>query len=212
MQRTRIKICGITREADLHAAVNAGVDAVGFVAYPKSPRYLGAERAAQLAQQLPPFVTPVLLFVNARPAEVAAYLDFFPGYTLQFHGDESPADCAQYGRAFIKAARLKEGFDLTAFAGKFKNAQALLLDVDSPAYGGSGETFDWNLVPPELPLPVILSGGLNADNVAAGIAQLQPYAVDVSSGVEEAKGIKDAGKISAFVQAVRAADTLLYKA
>lgn len=206
MQRTRIKICGITREIDLHAAVLAGVDALGFVAYPNSPRYVSPQRAAQLAQQLPPFVTPVLLFVNASRDEIAAYLNSFPGYTLQFHGDESPADCTRYDRAFIKAARLKEGFDLTTFAQTFKNAQALLLDVDNPAYGGTGLSFDWNLVPPQLPLPLILSGGLTPHNVAAGMTQIRPYAVDVSSGVEQSKGIKDASKIQAFVQAVRALD------
>ncbi|MFN7848660.1 MAG: phosphoribosylanthranilate isomerase [Burkholderiales bacterium] len=207
--RTRIKICGITREEDLWAAVKAGADAIGFVAYSKSPRYVGPELAAQLARLLPPFVTPVILFVNASIDEVAVYLDAYPAYTLQFHGDERAQECEQYGNPYWKAARMQPGFDLGGYAVEFASAQAMLLDAYSDAYGGAGQTFDWNLIPPDLPIPLILSGGLTPENVGAGIAKVRPWAVDVSSGVEQSKGIKDASKIQSFAAAVKAIDRAL---
>lgn len=214
MSRTRIKICGITSREHLDAAVLAGADAVGFNAYPKSPRYVGPDLAAALARALPPFVTPVALFVNATRDEVAAYLDLFPGYTLQFHGDETVRACEEFGSAYLKAARIAAdgkvgGVDLAGYAATYPGAQALLLDAYTDAYGGAGETFDWSLIGGELPERIVLSGGLNADNVGAGIAKLRPWAVDVSSGVEKSKGIKDAGKIRAFCNAVRAIDRAL---
>ena len=205
-QRTRIKICGLTREADVDAAVNAGADAVGFVLYDKSPRYVSLARAAELARRLPPFVMPVGLFVNASDAEIAAATTAIPQLLLQFHGDESPQGCLRAGRPFLRAARMAPGFDLLDFASRFAQAQAILLDADVEGYGGGGKVFDWSLIPSAVPLPVVLSGGLHAGNVIQGIHTLRPWAVDVSSGVEHAKGIKDADAIRRFCDAVREAD------
>jgi phosphoribosylanthranilate isomerase len=204
--RTRIKICGLTREADVDAAVEAGADAVGFVLYPRSPRHVTVERAAALASRLPPFVTPVVLFVNADAAQIAAAVQAIPGLLLQFHGDETPADCRAAGRPFLRAARMQPGVDLLDFARQFPHAQGLLLDAHVEAYGGSGKVFDWSLIPPNVPRPVVLSGGLHAGNVIDGIFQVRPSAVDVSSGVESAKGIKDAVAMRRFCDAVREAD------
>lgn len=208
-RRTRIKICGLTREADIDAAVEAGADAVGFVFYAASPRALGVERAASLARRLPPFVTPVGLFVNASPADVDAACTAIPALVLQFHGDESPGDCDLSGRPYLRAARITAGFDLLDFASKFANAQAVLLDAHVEGYGGGGKVFDWSLVPSGVTRPLVLSGGLNAANVTDGVLALRPWAVDVSSGVESAKGIKDAAAIRRFCRAVRDADALL---
>jgi phosphoribosylanthranilate isomerase len=204
--RTRIKICGMSREADVDAAVEAGADAVGFVFYPNSPRHVSVMRAAALARRLPPFVMPVGLFVNASAAEIAGAVAAIPTLLLQFHGDESSTDCARPGRPFIRAARVAPGFDLLDFASRFAQAQAILLDAHVEGYGGGGKVFDWSLVRAELPLPVVLSGGLHAGNVIQGIQLLRPWAVDVSSGVESAKGIKDADAIRRFCDAVREAD------
>ncbi len=211
MSRTRIKICGITRLEDLEAAVHQGADAVGFVAYDKSPRYLGPEQAARLASALPPFVSAVALFVNPTRDDVGAYLDAFPGYVLQFHGDEPAHECEQFGNPYLKAARigvdgLASGMALMDYAAQHPNAQAILLDAHSDAYGGAGQTFDWERVAADGLRRFVLSGGLNPENVGAGIAKFRPWAVDVSSAVEKSKGIKDPGKIAAFCQAVRAAD------
>jgi phosphoribosylanthranilate isomerase len=204
--RTRIKICGLTREADVDAALEAGADAVGFVFYDKSPRCVTLARAAALAKRLPPFVTPVGLFVNARDAEVDAACAEIPQLLLQFHGDETPAQCGRAGRPFLRAARIAAGFDLLDFATRFAHAQALLLDAHVDGYGGGGKVFDWSLIQSAVPLPVVLSGGLHAGNVIHGIQALRPWAVDVSSGVESAKGIKDADAIRRFCDAVREAD------
>jgi phosphoribosylanthranilate isomerase len=226
-QRTRIKICGLTREQDLDAAVAAGADAVGFVLYDKSPRFVTAERAAELAARLPPFVTPVLLFVNEAPQRVLAALDRVPGSAAQFHGDESPEECLQAtadGRhRFMKVARIPLGgvpFDLVKFASDHAAAQAILLDAHVEGYGGAGKAFNWSLLPPSVACHLVLSGGLTPANVTDGIVQVRPrcktLAVDVSSGVEMSasggttlKGIKDPDKINRFVAAVRAADALL---
>jgi phosphoribosylanthranilate isomerase len=205
-QRTRIKICGLSEEADVAAAVEAGADAVGFVLYGKSPRHVSAARAGELARLLPPFVTPVCLFVNARPDDINRTLDQVPRTLLQFHGDETPAQCEAPGRAYIRAARMAEGFGLLDFAHAFASASALLLDADVQAYGGSGKVFDWSLIPPNVPLPVVLSGGLNPANVIDGVMRVRPWAVDVSSGVEASKGVKDATLIRRFCEAVREAD------
>ena len=207
--RTRIKVCGITREADLQAAVEAGADALGFVFYAQSPRGLTVERAAALARRLPPFVTPVGLFVNAEPALVEAALAALPGLLPQFHGDESPAECQAYGRRYLRAARMRPGLDLLDLAARHVYACGLLLDAHVEGYGGGGKVFDWSLVPRDVPCPVVLSGGLHAGNVIEGILRLRPWAVDVSSGVESAKGIKDAAAIRRFCQAVREADALI---
>lgn len=207
--RTRIKICGLTREADVDAAVGAGADALGFVLYAKSPRHVTPARAAELAARLPPFVTPVLLTVNAQAHELRAAIDAVPQALLQFHGDESPASCSAAGRPFLRAARMAPGVDLLDFAARFSQAQALLLDAHVESYGGAGKVFDWSLIPPSVPLPVVLSGGLNPANVTDGVLRVRPWAVDVSSGVEAAKGVKDAALMRRFCQAVRDADARL---
>jgi phosphoribosylanthranilate isomerase len=204
--RTRIKICGLTREADVDAAVEAGADAVGFVLYPRSPRHVPIERAAALAKRLPPFVTAVALFVNAEAQQISAATQAIPNLLLQFHGDETPAECRAPGRPFLRAARMAPGFDLLNFAAQYPHAQGLLLDAHVEAYGGGGKVFDWSLIPPNVPRPVVLSGGLHAGNVIDGIFQVRPSAVDVSSGVESAKGIKDALALRRFCEAVREAD------
>jgi phosphoribosylanthranilate isomerase len=211
--RTRIKICGLTREADVAAAVEAGADAVGFVLYERSPRHVNIERAAALAARLPPFVTPVLLFVNAAPAAVTAAVRALPQALLQFHGDETPADCDGAGRPYLRAVRMGPNVDLLDCAHRFPNAQALLLDAPVDGYGGGGKVFDWSLLPPDLPADVrsrlVLSGGLNPANVIDGVLRVRPHAVDVSSGVESAKGVKDAALIRRFCEAVREADARL---
>lgn len=203
--RTRVKICGLTRETDLRAAVELGADAVGFVFYPPSPRALSIEQAADLARHLPPFVTLVGLFVNEDPARVREILRRVPLQLLQFHGEETADDCRQFNLPYIKAARVREGLDLLEYAARFPDARGLLLDAYVEGYGGAGQTFDWTLIPPRLPLPLILSGGLDADNVAEAIRRLRPWAVDVSSGVEVPgqKGFKDAARMAAFINGVR---------
>lgn len=203
--RARIKICGLTRPEDVLAAIEAGADALGFVFYPPSPRFIDIERAASLVQLVPPFVTTVGLFVNVEPQVVRETLAAVPLHLLQFHGDEGEAYCRQFDRPYIKAARMKPGIDLLQYASAFPSAQAILLDAFVEGFGGGGKAFDWNLIPSALPKPLILSGGLDAGNVGEAISRVKPAAVDVSSGVEAAKGIKDAGKIHAFVSAVCAA-------
>jgi phosphoribosylanthranilate isomerase len=205
-QRTRIKICGITRAQDLDAAVQAGADAVGFVFYPASARCVTVELAADLASRLPPFVTPVALFVNASLDVVQRVVQAIPHVMLQFHGDESAAQCTAAKRPYLRAARMEPGFDLLNFALQFPGAQALLLDAHVEGYGGGGKVFDWSVIPRNVPCPVVLSGGLHAGNVAAGILQVRPSAVDVSSGVEVSKGIKDPVAMRQFCDAVRRAD------
>ncbi len=209
MSRTRIKICGLTREADVAAAVEAGADAIGFVFYAKSARYVSPARAAELAKLLPPFVTPVGLFVNASPAELDAGLQALPNMLMQFHGDESPQDCERPGRPFMRAARMEPGFDLLDYAQQYSAAQAILLDAHVEGFGGGGKVFDWSLIPKNLGSPLVLSGGLHAGNVLAGITQLRPWAVDVSSGVEaQGRGLKCAKLMREFCEAVAQADAL----
>ena len=206
VHRTRIKICGLTREADVDAAVEAGADAIGLVLYDKSPRYVDAVRAGVLARRLPPFVTPVVLLVNASPSLVQVALDAVPHALLQFHGDETPAQCEAVGRPYVRAARMAPGFDLLDFTLSFASAQAMLVDAHVEGYGGGGQVFDWSLLPRQLSRPMILSGGLHPGNVAEGVRAVRPWAVDVSSGVEVGKGLKDAGLMRQFCQAVREAD------
>ncbi len=203
--KSRIKICGLTRLEDLHAAVKAGADAIGLVFYAPSPRYVDLKTAAELARSVPPFVTIVGLFVNADPAQVRKTLAAVPIHLLQFHGDEDEDYCRQFDRPYMKAARVKPGMDLLQYVADFPSAQAILLDAFVDGYGGGGKVFDWTLIPASLVKPIVLSGGLDADNVGEAIVRVRPVAVDVSSGVEAAKGIKDAEKIRAFVAAVRAA-------
>jgi len=221
--RTRIKICGLTREGDVDAAVQAGADAIGFVMYPKSPRFVTPEQAGELARRLPPFVTPVLLFVNASPEFIAQGVAAVPDALLQFHGDETAADCLAAGRPFMRAARIPSGpaangFDLLKYADEFAASRAILLDALVEGYGGGGHAFDWTVFPwshPRLNASsrLVLSGGLTPANVTDGIRRVRPWAVDVSSGVEATgpdgqplKGIKDAARMKSFVAAVRAAD------
>lgn len=219
--RTRIKICGLTREQDVDAAVQAGADAVGFVLYPQSARFVSAQRAAELARRLPPFVSPVLLFVNETPANVAAACALVPNAMLQFHGDETPEQClaasGNGARPWMRAARIPldeaQPFDLLKFAALHEHARALLLDAHVEGYGGGGKAFNWSRLPPSVNAHLVLSGGLTPANVTDGIVQVRPrcrtLAVDVSSGVEASKGVKDPEKIHQFVAAVRAADVLL---
>lgn len=209
MHRTRVKICGITRKIDLDTALKAGADAIGFVFYPPSPRVLHPESAAALARCVPPFVTRVGLFVNAEPRDVLETLATVPLDLLQFHGEEDAGYCAQFGLPYLKAARVRPDStrgDLLEFARAYPTARGLLLDAWVEAYGGVGQSFDWSLIPDGLPLPLVLSGGLHAANVAEAVSKVHPWAVDVSSGVEVAKGIKDADKIAAFIAAVRTVD------
>jgi phosphoribosylanthranilate isomerase len=207
---TRVKICGITRAEDARTVAASGADAIGLVFYAKSPRHVSAEQAAQLVAALPPFVTTVGLFVDAEAAFVREVLATVPLDVLQFHGDESPEYCTQFGRPYLKAIRVKAGVDLLQCAAQFSTARALLLDAYVAGVpGGTGATFDWGLIPRQLPLPVILSGGLDAENVAEAIERVRPYAVDVSSGVEAGKGIKDAAKVAAFVNEVKRVDVQL---
>ena len=206
MSRTRIKICGLTREADVDDAIDAGADALGFVLYEKSPRHVSLTRAAQLIQRLPPFVSPVLLFVNASPDELRRATELLPQSLLQFHGDETPEQCTAAGHPYLRAARMAPGFDLLDFAQRFAGAKGLLLDTDVETYGGSGKVFDWSLIPPSVPLPVVLSGGLSPATVTDGVLRVRPWAVDVSSGVEQSKGVKNAALMRRFCKAVRDAD------
>jgi len=204
--RTRIKICGLMREEDVDAAVAAGADAIGFVFFPASPRYVTPQRAAELAKRIPPFVDVVGLFVNETPEVVRAACATLPINVLQFHGDEDAAYCRQFSRPWLRAARVRAGLDLVDFDRSFPDARGLLLDAFVEGYGGGGHIFDWTLIPPELPSFLVLSGGLTAANVGEAIRRVRPVAVDVSSGVEMSKGIKDHSKIAAFVAAVRKAD------
>ena len=206
---TRIKICGLTREADVDAAVAAGADAIGFVLYPPSPRYVTAARAAELARRIPPFVDVVGLFVNETPENVRAACAVAPFSLLQFHGDEDAAYCRQFARPWLRAARVRPELNLVEFARSFSDARGLLLDAFVEGYGGGGHVFDWTLIPPALPGFLVLSGGLTAANVGDAIRRVRPVAVDVSSGVEAGKGIKDHDRIAAFVAAVRAADATI---
>jgi phosphoribosylanthranilate isomerase len=220
MHRTRTKICGITRLDDLRASVDAGADALGFVFYPKSPRYVTLAQFAVLGRELPPYVSAVALFVNPTLQEVEAVVRAAPVSLLQFHGDETAEQCAAIAaavsRPFVRAYRVKpdtEAADLLSCELAYRAASpwfsSLLLDAYVEAYGGAGKVFDWSLIPKELAPRVVLSGGLSVQNATDAVVRVRPYAVDISSGVEERKGIKDARKIAAFVAAVRAADAII---
>jgi phosphoribosylanthranilate isomerase len=204
---TRIKICGITRPEDARKAASLGVDAIGLVFYRPSPRAVTIEQAVKVVDSLPPFVSVVGLFVNAAREELNAVLDQVPVDLLQFHGEEQPEDCAGYNRPFIKAIRMRDGVDLDAEAARYVAASGLLLDAYQPGIpGGTGASFEWSRVPQGMEKPIILAGGLTPENVGEGIAQVQPYAVDVSGGVEAEKGVKDHARMAAFVRAVHQAD------
>lgn len=216
-KKTRIKICGLTRSEDVRAVAASGADAVGFVFYPASPRYVTAEVAAQLLQELPPFVVSVGLFVNASKVELQAVLEKAPIQLLQFHGDETAEQChalaSAVNRPFIRAFRVKPDTcaqDLLECEKTYRAASSLfnglLLDTFVDSFGGSGKVFDWSLIPKELAPLVVLSGGLNVQNATDAVRRVRPFAVDISSGVELSKGIKDMAKVRAFVEAVRLAD------
>lgn len=201
--RTRVKICGITRPEDGIEAARLGADAIGLVFYAPSPRAVIVGQAQAVCAALPPFVSVVGLFVDAPAAEVLAVLQAVPLDVLQFHGDEAPAYCAAFGRPYLKALRMRDGLDVVAEARRYADAQGLLLDTFVPGEaGGTGQAFDWRRVPQRLDLPLILAGGLTPDNVAEAITVARPYGVDVSGGVEQAKGIKSAAKMAAFMRGV----------
>lgn len=202
--RTRVKICGITRAEDAASAIAAGADALGFVFYPPSPRHVELEPARRIAGRVAPFVTRVGLFVNATRDQVAEVVERVGIDLIQFHGDESPGDCAGHGRPYIKAVRMREGVDLAAERERYAGAAGLLVDTYRPGVpGGTGATFDWGLIPPELAGGIILAGGLTPENIAEAVRRVRPYAVDVSGGVERDKGIKDPDKIRRFMQGVQ---------
>jgi len=204
--RTRVKICGITRDADLRATAEAGADAFGLVFYPPSPRFLTLERARDLSRAAPAFLTSVALFVNASEEEVKRVLEVVQPQVLQFHGEEPPEFCRAFGVPYVKACRVKTGVDLLEYWRPFSDACGWLADAWVEGYGGAGTGFDWSLVPAVRAKPLVLSGGLNPENVGEAIRRVKPWGVDVSSGVESAKGAKDAEKIAAFVAEVRNAD------
>ncbi|SDT97689.1 phosphoribosylanthranilate isomerase [Pseudomonas pohangensis] len=200
----RIKICGITRIEDALAAAEAGADAIGLVFYAKSPRAVSVQQARQIIAALPPFITTVGLFVNSNRCELNEILAAVPLDLLQFHGDENAADCEGYHRPYLKALRVKAGDDIQAQIDMYPSAAGVLLDTFVEGVpGGTGESFDWSLVPPRASKPIILAGGLSAENVGSAIARVRPYAVDVSGGVERSKGIKDEEKIRAFIAACK---------
>jgi len=200
--RTRVKICGITRRQDAEFAVEMGADALGLVFYPASPRAVSIAQAKEIVDGLAPFVSIVALFVNAEPDSVYACIEALPNVILQFHGDESAEYCEQFCRPYLKAIRMKTNTDLDHLANQYDSAAAILLDSYQPGVpGGTGQVFNWSLIK-KINKPLILAGGLNVDNVASAIEQVQPYAVDVSGGVEQAKGVKDKQKITAFMQEV----------
>ncbi len=207
LRRTRTKICGITSPADGEAIARLGADAIGLVFYARSPRAVEAEQAAAIIAALPPFVTSVGLFVDAEPAFVHSVLDRVPLDLLQFHGDESPPYCAAFGRPYLKALRMRPDMDVRAEAERFGDAVGLLLDAYQPGTpGGTGHAFDWQRIPSDLSLPVVLAGGLGPENIQRAVEEVRPFAVDVSSGVEASKGVKDLARVAAFMQGVERAD------
>jgi len=208
MRRTRIKICGVTRVEDAAGAVASGADAVGFNCYERSPRFVEPQRLRELARALPPFVTPVLLFVNASELQVRTCLAEVPNALLQFHGDETAAGCERLDRPYLRAIRMGEGVDLLDWERSFPSAIALLADAPAAGFGGSGVVFDWARLPApsQRTMPLVLAGGLNETNVSEAIARVRPFAVDVSSGVESAPGLKSAERMQRFCAAVRSAD------
>ena len=205
--RTAVKICGITRTEDALEAARQGAHAIGLVFYPPSPRNIEPEAAAAIVSALPPFVTPVGLFVDDKEEDVRATAARAGVRLLQFHGSESPEFCGRFDMPYMKAVRMSPEVDLLQYAGRYASAKALLLDAFSDAlHGGTGQSFDWALIPSRLPLPIVLAGGLTPENVSEAVRAVRPWAVDVSSGVEREKGIKDAAKIAAFIRGARDAD------
>jgi len=212
MHRTRIKICGITRPGDAVEAARAGADAIGLVFYPPSPRAVSLRQAQDIVRELPPLVGVVALFVRAEPQRVREVIDALHPSLLQFHGDEGAEDCEAFGHPYLRAVRMRPGVDLLDLKVRHAHARGLLLDAFVEGFGGGGEVFDWSLIPTNVGSPIVLSGGLRAANVAQAILRVRPWAVDVSSGVESAKGVKDAAAMREFVAAVRAADAAAQQA
>jgi len=206
-QRTRIKICGIREAAHARVAAEAGADAIGLNFFRQSSRYIAPDSAARIAADLPPFVMAVGLFVNSAEGEVRGILEEVPLDLLQFHGDETPAFCESFGKPWIRVARMEAGIDLVECAHRFSRARALILDAHVPGQpGGTGKTFDWADIPRGLPIPLILSGGLTSSNVGQAVREVRPWAVDVSSGVEASRGVKDPRKIVEFIRSVQSED------
>ena len=206
-ERTRIKICGLKEPEHARIAAEAGADAIGLVFYDESPRYVQIEQARKVAQAVPPYVMAVGLFVNAKAAAVAQIMASVPLDLLQFQGDETPEFCSQFGRPWVRAVRMEKGTDLVEYSSRFSGAKALLVDAHVPGQrGGTGQVFDWKTLPREHPVPLILSGGLTSENVGRAIREVRPWAVDVSSGVEAGRGVKDPAKIVEFIRSVRRED------
>lgn len=207
--RTRVKICGFTDVQNAVAAANLGVDAIGLVFYPPSPRHVSVEQAIAIVKALPAFVTVVALFVDEQESQIREVLSKVAIDCIQFHGDESADECARYNKPYMKAVRMKPELDVVEIAKQYQQASALLLDAYHPGIkGGSGSQFDWDLIPEDCPLPVILAGGLEVGNARRAVESVRPYALDVSSGVESSKGIKDVAKMAAFIQEINEADRL----
>jgi phosphoribosylanthranilate isomerase len=205
--RTRVKICGIREPAHARIAAEAGADAIGLVFHPQSPRYVTPAQAAAVVAGLPPFVAAVGLFVDHDEREVREILAAVPLGLLQFHGDQPPDFCERFGRPYVRAVPMGQGVDLLEYAGRFRRAKALLLDAHvAGKRGGTGRGFDWTLIPRELPIPIILSGGLDVENVARAVREVRPWAVDVSSGVETGRGSKDPARIVEFIRSVQRED------
>jgi phosphoribosylanthranilate isomerase len=205
--RTRVKFCGITRTEDALHAASLGVDAIGLVFYPKSPRKIDNKQAIEIIRVLPAFVSAVALFVDAEEQDIRSVVDSIVVDCLQFHGNESPEACRKYGKRYIKAVRVNSQTSFKRLAEAYHDANALLLDAYDPsAFGGTGKAFDWNLIPKDLAMPIILAGGLDSSNAESAITEVRPYALDVSSGVEAQKGIKDKIKMTAFMNAVLLGD------
>jgi len=205
--RTRVKICGVTRPEDGIEAVRLGADAIGLVFYAQSPRVVDLDQARKIRELLPPFVTVVGLFVNAEQDEIRSIMNHVPLDVIQFHGDEAPEECNIYGRPFIKVIKMEPGIDVAGVVSRHPQAAGFLLDAYHPdVAGGSGQVFDWSGIPGNLPKPIILAGGLNPDNITEAVQRVRPYAVDVSSGVELSKGIKDSAKMAAFIRGARSVD------
>jgi phosphoribosylanthranilate isomerase len=203
MSRTRVKICGITNSHDAEIAVDSGADAIGMVFYPDSPRNISLSQAREIVSRVPPFVTTVGLFVNSSAQQINRVINAVSLDLLQFHGDEDEEFCSHFQRPYLKVVRVQANTDLHRLCQQYASARGLLVDSYKPGIpGGTGETFDWSMIPRDLPLPLVLAGGLNAGNVESALARVQPYAVDVSSGVESSPGVKDVEKISGFMRAV----------
>ena len=208
MRRTRVKICGITRPEHARAAAEAGADAIGLVFYEPSPRYVSRARARAVCEALPPLVSVVGVFVNPNPREIEAVVEDSPVDLLQFHGEEPPELCAGAGKPYVKAVRVRDRDDIVEAAARYTGARALLLDAHHDAlWGGTGSSFDWNVVPDDVGRPIVLAGGLTPENVAGAIRAVRPFAVDVSGGVESAPGEKDARSMERFMKEVASAES-----